>query len=216
MSLHLSEWQFQQVLNYQTPEEISAARTKVREQSTDAARLLQAVGANELVNRLPATLVDILTGSDQPFAGERIAEAAIAVYHTGALREYRHSLSHLDPPRQWAGRGPAVEFVRGLGFSDEWAGSRDFRRDPFVDVVGPRSLPPLHGYQEAAVRNLRQLLGQQDNGSENRGLLSLPTGSGKTRVAVQSLIEAIRDDGFSGTILWVADRGELCEQAVEA
>ena len=216
LSLRLSEWQIQQVLDYQTPEEIADARAKVREQTTDAARLLQAVGAEELVDKLPATLVDILTGSDQPFTGERIAEAAIAVYHTGALREYKHSLSHLDPPRQWAGRGAAVEFVRALGYSDEWAGSRDFRRDPFVDVVGPRSLPPLHGYQEAAVQNLRQLLGQQDNGSENRGLLSLPTGSGKTRVAVQSLIEAIRDDGFSGTILWVADRGELCEQAVEA
>ena len=44
----------------------------------------------------------------------------------------------------------------------------------------------------------------------------MPTGSGKTRVAVQAIVEAMRDDGFRGGVLWVADRDELCEQAVEA
>ena len=47
-------------------------------------------------------------------------------------------------------------------------------------------------------------------------MISMPTGSGKTRVAVQAIVEAMRDDGFVGGILWVADRDELCEQAVEA
>ena len=59
------------------------------------------------------------------------------------------------------------------------------------------------------------MLRREHPSGENRGLLSLPTGSGKTRVAVQAVIEAIRDDGFRGTVLWVADRDELCEQAVE-
>ncbi len=44
----------------------------------------------------------------------------------------------------------------------------------------------------------------------------MPTGSGKTRVAVQAIVEAIREDGFRGGILWVADRDELCELAVES
>ena len=52
--------------------------------------------------------------------------------------------------------------------------------------------------------------------SERRGMISLPTGSGKTLVAVQGIVEAIRDDGFHGAVLWVADRQELCEQAVES
>ncbi len=47
-------------------------------------------------------------------------------------------------------------------------------------------------------------------------MISMPTGSGKTRAAVQAIVEAIREDGFRGGILWVADRDELCEQAVEA
>ena len=47
-------------------------------------------------------------------------------------------------------------------------------------------------------------------------MVSLPTGAGKTRVAVQSIVEAIRDGIYAGGVLWVADRDELCEQAVEA
>ena len=47
-------------------------------------------------------------------------------------------------------------------------------------------------------------------------MISMPTGSGKTRVAVQAIVEAMRDDNFRGGVLWVADRDELCEQAVEA
>ena len=35
-------------------------------------------------------------------------------------------------------------------------------------------------------------------------------------MAVQSIVEAMREDGFSDGILWVADRDELCEQAVES
>ena len=44
----------------------------------------------------------------------------------------------------------------------------------------------------------------------------MPTGSGKTRVAVQAIVEAIRDDGIASGVLWVADKDELCEQAVQA
>ena len=48
------------------------------------------------------------------------------------------------------------------------------------------------------------------------GISMMPTGSGKTRVAVQAVVEAMRDEDFCGGILWVADRDELCEQAVQA
>ena len=40
--------------------------------------------------------------------------------------------------------------------------------------------------------------------------------SERCRFAVQVIGEAMRDDGFRGGVLWVADRDELCEQAVEA
>lgn len=183
---------------------------------TDAERLLEAVGEEAMIDRLPPGLVDILDMESEPFEGVRVAEAAIATFHTGALRAYKEDIEHLNPPRRWAGGARAVEFVTDLGFAPEWAGSPQLKRPPFEDVRGPYKLPNLHGYQERAVANTRRLIRAVRTDEENRGLLSLPTGSGKTRVAVEAIIDAIREGDLTGTVLWIADRDELCEQAVEA
>ena len=222
------------ILKYSPPPTVEELRAAIRLQATDGGRLLKAAGESALRARLPESLMAILEPEDLPLTGIGVAEAAIAMYHTGALKHYRHSLEHLDPPRQWAGSSRAVDFVRSLGFSAEWAGERNVRRAPFVEVEGPYSLPALHDYQKTIVNQVRCMLrgvesgrgwiasilpgraAQSGNGGGRRGMISLPTGSGKTRVAVQAIVEAMRDDGFEGCVLWVADRDELCEQAVEA
>ena len=197
--------------------EVKAARETVRSHSTDELRLLAAVGAPELRKRLPAGLIEILEVENEGHLnGLQIARAAISTFHTGALREYRDALGHLDPPQRWAGSPGAVAFVKSLGFAEEWAMERNARRDPYIEVDGPFQLPNLHPYQRKIVTKVRELISSNGSHVERRGMISLPTGSGKTRVAVQSIIEAIREDGFSDGILWVADRDELCEQAVES
>ncbi len=205
-----------EIINYRTPEQVREARDAVRQHRTDDARLLAAVGEVELRRRLPEGLITILEQTQGPLTGIRTAQAAIATFHTGVLREYRSALSHLDPPKQWAGRLRTIEFVRSLGFGEEWAGQPNTRRDPYVQVDGPYSLPKLHGYQRKVVGNVRRLLESDGAFGQRRGMISMPTGSGKTRVAVQAIVEAMREDGFRSGILWVADRDELCEQAVEA
>ena len=192
-------------------------RAAVRVCSTDAERLLKAVGERDLRDGLPASLLDALETDGMALTAIDVAEAAIATYHTDALRHYRRELDHLDPPKQWAGSDRAVDFVRSLGFPTEWAGGRKKNRDPYLEVEGPYSLPELHNYQLTIARNVRAML-RNENGEEagRRGMISMPTGSGKTRVAVQAIVEAMRDDGFGGGVLWVADREELCEQAIEA
>ncbi len=216
LGLRLGPEQIQRILLGLTDADVQAARDAVRLCSTDEERLLKAVGETDLRRHLPRSLLAILEDAQGPLTGVQVAQAAIATYHTGALREYLHSLSHLDPPRKWAGGAKAVEFVRSLGFSEEWAGEPNARRDPYVEVEGPYSLPGLHDYQRTVVDNTRKLIRSNGALGERRGMISMPTGSGKTRVAVQAIVEAIRDDGFEGGILWVADRDELCEQAVEA
>ena len=217
LRLRLSDNQIVGILLGQLPVNVQQSRQAVRDCNTDEERLLQAVGESELLRRLPQGLIAIFEDSHNgPLSGTQIAQAAISTFHTGALREYRHALNHLDPPKQWAGTQRAVEFVRSLGFSEEWAGYRNTRRDPYVEVEGPYSLPELHGYQRHVVDNVRYLLESNGTDGERRGMVSMPTGSGKTRVAVQAVVEAIREDGFKGGVLWVADRDELCEQAVEA
>ena len=217
LGLRLSDDQLNLILLGLTPKDVQNALDEVRGCSTDEERLFAAVGLPELCRRLPIGLVNMLFEEQRPSPiGIEAARAAISIFHTGALREYRHALDHLDPPKQWAGSPRAVAFVRSLGFSEEWAGERNSRRDPYVDVDGPFTLPELHDYQRNVVGNVRRLIQSNGEFSERRGMVSMPTGSGKTRVAVQSIVESVRDDGFKGGILWVADRDELCEQAVEA
>ena len=175
------------------------------------------MGEEYLRRGLPRSLIRVLEIDGDELTGIDIADAAVATYHTDALRQYRQFLSHLDPPVQWAASARAVAFVRSLGFSSEWAGQRNRRRSPYLEINGPHYLPPLHTYQRTIANNVRAMLGTNRRGSANgRGMISLPTGSGKTRVAVQAIVEAIRRDRFCGGVLWVADRDELCEQAVEA
>ena len=219
LELNLDEHQLEEILQYQTRQEIEELRAAVKECSTDAERLLAAVGEGELRQNLPCSLLEILEIENEGVAltGVQIAEAAIATYDSDALRQYRWALDRLDPPTRWAGSARAVDFVCSLGFFAKWAGDRDRKRDPFLEVEGPYSLPKLHDYQKTIVTRVRDMLhnGHAD-GAERRGMISMPTGAGKTRVAVQAIVEAMCYDGLNGGILWVADRDELCEQAVEA
>ncbi len=206
-----------EILDHETQQEIKNRRAIVKQCSTDAERLLAAVGESKLRTAIPSLLIDILSDEGIELTGVKIAEAAIATYHSGALKQYKWALGYLDPPTRWAGSKRAVDFVQSLGFSTEWAGDRNRKRPPFLEVEGPYSLPELHDYQKAIVNKVRSMLRGEPVGSvERRGMISIPTGSGKTRVAVQAIVEAMCHDGFDGGILWVADRDELCEQAVEA
>ena len=215
LNLQLHDDDIEAVLLYVPREEIKQRRRQVKDHATDAERLLAAVGMDGLRSQLPSMLLDELESDGEGLTGLQVADAAIATFHTGALKTYRSHLGHLDPPRQWAGSRAAVEFVLSLGFSPEWAGERGGRRPPFLEVEAPYDLPPLHNYQETIRDRVVDMLVRNGEGDDKRGMISLPTGSGKTRVAVQAVVEAMLE-GFNGTVLWVADRDELCEQAVQA
>ncbi len=215
LALRLNADQLERIRLRRTERQIGERRTSVRQTATDAERLLRAVGESSLREGLGEAALTILE-SRAPLTGVQVADAVIATHHTDSLRQFKWALEPLDPPKQWAGSTAAIEFVRSLGFSRAWAGQRGKRRDSYLEVHGPFRLPPLHSYQEKIAENVRSLLRGGLDSVTRRGLIGLPTGSGKTRVAVQSLVEAICNDGFRGHVLWVADREELCEQAVEA
>ena len=215
LALRLSRDQLEVIRRRRTEREVEDQRARVRKAVTDPERLLRAVGESSLREGLGDAALAILE-SRMPLTGVQVAEAVIATHHTDSLRQFKWTLERLDPPRQWAGSTAAREFVRSLGFAREWAGQRGKRRDSYLEVHGPFRLPPLHSYQAQIAENVRSFLRGGTDSATRRGLIGLPTGSGKTRVAVQSLVEAMCKDGLRGTVLWVADRDELCEQAVEA
>ncbi len=156
LGLDLSDTQLEHILRYAAPEEVERQHAAIRRLASDAKRLAQAVGADALRSGLPTSLLQVLEVDRTPMTGMDLAEIAIATYHTSALKEYKWTLDHLDPPKRWAGSQRAVDFVRSLGFSAEWAGQRSSRRPPFLDVEGPHSLPELHGYQRTIVDRVRR------------------------------------------------------------
>ena len=217
LNLSLGQGEKISILNEPTEQEIEAQRQAIRDQSDDASKLLSAVGESALREELPQALTDYYVQKGGSFDGIEVAHAAISTFHTGALKRYRRHLEHLKPPKQWGGSSGAIQFVTDLGFSPEWAGERGRNRDPFVEVLGPVELPHLHLYQTITATKLRQMLRSRSTvWDSRRGMISLPTGAGKTRIAVEGIVTAITEEGFDGGILWVADRDELCEQAVES
>lgn len=217
LGVSLGEEELYTVLDQPTPREIEDARNDVANQSDDARRLLKAVGASAIRSELPDSLIAYYERNGTGMSGIELADAAIATFHTGALKQYLRFLKHLNPPKRWTSGPKTVDFVRSLGFSKEWAGDPRSSLDPFIDVPGPFNLHKAHKYQRTIIDELRDVLASSPFANANRrALISLPTGSGKTRVAVQGIVEAMREDGFNGGVLWVADREELCEQAIES
>lgn len=216
LGLGLSASQITEALQYED-RRVEDEKRKIREGVTDAERLLMAVGERNLLNELPTDFRAFNRYTGENLEGVSVAEAAIDNWQTDALWHCRGYLRHLAPPKQWAGGRRILEFVESLGFGPAWARERSLALPPYEEVRGPFTLPDLHRYQQLIVDELRFMLRERWTGSvARRGLVSLPTGSGKTRVTVQAVVEAMRDDNFSGDVLWVADREELCEQAIDS
>lgn len=213
LTLGLTATDITQVLGWEDGQ-VEARRTEVRQCDSVADRLRKAVGETNLRAGLPPTLVAYKERNGHRLSGIPLAEAAIATYDSGTLKHYRQQLSRLNPPNHWAGGPRTIAFVRSLGFPEDWAGTRTQRKDAFEEVDGPLNLKPLHCYQERIAERIVDML--QPQSSARRGMLSLPTGAGKTRVAVEGTIRAMLEHGSPKSVLWVADRDELCEQAVES
>lgn len=72
-------------------------------------------------------------------------------------------------------------------------------------------IPPLLKFQANVHDGLLDII-QDENG---RSLVVMPTGSGKTRTTVEAVIDSIVANSIPHHgIVWLADRDELCEQAI--
>lgn len=148
--------------------------------------------------------------------GRKVAELALHVHGPAALAHLSDALKDngLNPPQRW-GTQEARDFVAQLGFPPEFSVSPSQKRPAELSVSGPMPLGPLHRYQTQIVEQLAHVIAMR--GTEARAKISLPTGAGKTRVAVEAAIKYVLV-GVAGSkyVLWVAQTDELCEQAVQS
>jgi superfamily II DNA or RNA helicase len=189
---------------------------RMRKAPDDASRLLMVVESDALRQRLPRELIEAyadMNGDPDPHALAELALAALGLEALSKLAPYLREKG-LQVPTTWAGSRRAIQFVRELGFDRGYAGFKSDDRSETLEVEGPIELPELHDYQRKAADAIHDLMA---DGGGLRGLLSLPTGAGKTRVTVQAIVEAMApEDGFPSPVLWIAQTSELCEQAVQS
>ncbi|MFW6773195.1 DEAD/DEAH box helicase [Nocardioides sp. CPCC 205120] len=192
-------------------------RRDIKRAATDDERLVVAVGAEALRRTVPAqALAALEAGRGGPADPVEVASLARAVHGVGILKQLRPALEErgLEPPREWAGRRVTRTWVAAHGFPADWAGFPGSTRAAVELIDGPALLKPLHGYQEFVTDRITGLL---RGIGPDRAMVSLPTGAGKTRVTVQALVNAVRqqDVPAQAPLIWIAQTDELCEQAAD-
>ncbi|MFE4664114.1 DEAD/DEAH box helicase [Streptomyces sp. NPDC056716] len=198
--------------------ELKAAQRAVREAEDVVAKIELLVGADALRAGLPEGLMEAelqATDGVEP-SGRRIAQMAFNAHGDGVLQQHARDIQGRFPnaPVGYGGSSAAVAFVSDLRLPVAFAGSRTPSPPSSETVEGPRDFPSLHGYQEDLVRNISTML---DRLAPQRGMLSLPTGAGKTRITAEAVIRWVKRVGdLDGPLLWIAQTEELCEQAVQS
>jgi len=107
------------------------------------------------------------------------------------------------------GKAPRA-FSEEAGLDTE-LGSDRARVAPAEDVRPFRKLPELRDYQKEVAVSIEESLA-----ARLPLMVTLPTGAGKTRVAVEALVRHLSVTRDPGLVIWVAHTEELCEQALEA
>jgi superfamily II DNA or RNA helicase len=153
-----------------------------------------------------------------PVDDRRVAELALHAHGDGILRHHRDDLKRIDESLglPFTGDGKSRVKVAELGFPDTFAGTKEELLSPLETAVGPTPHFPLHDYQEIIASRLMLMLSQPQ---PHRGMVSLPTGAGKTRVAAEAVIRHLKTldtEQQTGPVLWIAQSNELCEQAVQS
>ncbi|WP_315913287.1 DEAD/DEAH box helicase [Arthrobacter sp. lap29] len=184
--------------------------------STDQARLELLVGTKNLRTKLPSGLLAALNALGADTSESAIPKIFLDVHGSDALKELSDDLAakSLVIPQNWAGSSSAKKFVRDLGFDAQFAGEREATIPNSELVLGRPGLKPLHDYQESASEEIRKIL-RTEGGSSGKAMIELPTGAGKTRVAVESIVKSFLAEEIQGPILWIAPTAELCEQAFQ-
>ncbi|GFO75063.1 hypothetical protein BPLS_P2064 [Bathymodiolus platifrons methanotrophic gill symbiont] len=116
--------------------------------------------------------------------------------------------NHYDAAISWA-TGNLYEFSKKIGVENAYENEKESNKS----IEGISRVEPdyaLYPYQQHISNDVLSHL--RDN--KQRVLVHLPTGSGKTRTAMNIASEHLRKSS-SNVVLWFADREELCQQAFD-
>lgn len=130
------------------------------------------------------------------------------------------NISYMRKPladKKWfSGKRWASDFVQAAGFPKILAGiptDREASKSSVEYFEPKRKVPQLVKYQKEIKEKLLRILRNKED--KTRCMISLPTGGGKTRVAVEAFLEWMQykfdENKF---MIWIAQSEELCEQCI--
>lgn len=133
-----------------------------------------------------------------------------------ARRDSKRAIAASIAKRSWhPGKPWARHFVRVFEWPPVLAGRPGLPLLPSYEEVEPYTrLDPLKPFQRSLKGQALEIFGEEPGA--NRAILTLPTGAGKTRTAVEALTDWFISARGEMFLLWIAQSEELCEQAVQA
>jgi DNA repair protein RadD len=163
----------------------------------------------------------LLEGEDRPSRKSEMAKALLVQYAEDlfAEKKIRERVARgagVECPQRWSpGKAAALKFVSDCQFPVELAGIPSDTVPPdFEFLEGKVELRELQDFQlEVRTKVLNHLAS-----SDPRAIVTLPTGAGKTRVAVDAVKEWLTQrvrivPRRPKLVIWLAHTEELCEQA---
>ncbi|MCK8498041.1 DEAD/DEAH box helicase [Myxococcus fulvus] len=135
-------------------------------------------------------------------------------------RKYFEESEYEDPDENDTGQtsggddpqGCELEFEEDIESEPEWLHALSFEAGPDREL--PDGMTRTSGSLFEHQRRSVDALVEWWQSANDKGVLCLPTGAGKTRTAVHFALESVLAEG--GRVLWLAHRHELVNQAVAA
>ena len=177
---------------------------------------LKKLSIADLCNVLGDDMVRNLEANGLPIEVNSLTEQIISqqLYRIFENEIIRGSFTHLyniDPIDRWRDNRQCREFLKITNLSDSFLPKTKSRRK-LLEEVDPEFT--LHDYQDHLKRQTSEFLLSDKN---LKLMIQLPTGSGKTALAMNSIYDYLRiSQEKNPLIIWMAHTDELCEQAVES
>ena len=132
----------------------------------------------------------------------------------GTYQAHGYKISALAQQKWVNGKRWAKAFVKAADFPEVYAGiPRGAEKTKTIERIKPK--PPaleLREFQIELKNAMKNVLTMKED--KTRCIVTLPTGCGKTRVAVESFIEWMQPRFSDGRyLIWIAQSEELCDQA---